>query len=259
MAFDLASGARRWVMQATADDAWTQGCEGDVHGPNCPTSIGPDADFASPVILRTLPSGRRVLLGAQKSGMVHALDPDANGRVLWHRDLAADAHVPAGVVLRDREQFGVVFGMAADAANLYVAIADPVKTPGHIPLGVYALDLTDGRIVWHTQGEAVPSCSWGATGCTGAQRTAVTAIPGAVFAGSANGHIRAYAAANGTVLWDFDTARKFSAVNTVTAQGGAIEGTAAVVAHGTVYVMSGYASYGGGTGNALIAFTVDGK
>jgi polyvinyl alcohol dehydrogenase (cytochrome) len=142
---------------------------------------------------------------------------------------------------------------------LYVAIADPVKTPGHVPLGVYALSLKDGHIVWHTSGAAVPSCTWGAEGCTGAQRTAVTVIPGAVFAGSANGHMRAYAASDGHVLWDFDTAQRFPAVNGVTAQGGAIEGAAAVVAKGTLFVMSGYASYGGGTGNALIAFTVDGR
>jgi polyvinyl alcohol dehydrogenase (cytochrome) len=260
IAFDLSDGQRRWVMQATADDNWTQGCESTMPGPNCPAKIGPDADFASPVILKSLSGGQRVLLGAQKSGVVHALDPDANGRLLWRRDLAADAHIPKDVVLRDRDQFGVVFGMAADSSNLYVAIADPVKVRGHVPLGVYALSLKDGHIVWHTAGAAVPSCSWGVEGCTGAQRTAVTVIPGAVFAGSANGHMRAYAPSDGHVLWDFDTAQRFPAVNGVTAQGGSIEGAATVVAKGTVFVMSGYAgSYGGGLGNALIAFTVDGR
>ena len=259
IAFDLSGGQRRWAKQMTAGDNWTQGCEGMTRGPNCPSSVGPDADFASPIILKTLPDGRRILLGAQKSGMVHALDPDAEGRGIWRRDLAADAHIPEGVILRDREQFGVVFGMAADSGKLYVAIADPEKERGHIPLGVYALSLKDGHTVWHTVGAPVPSCSWGAEGCVGAQRTAVTVIPGAAFAGSSNGHIRAYAAPDGRVLWDFDTAERFPAVNGVTAQGGAVEGAATVVAKGTVFVMSGYAGYGGGIGNALIAFTVDGR
>jgi polyvinyl alcohol dehydrogenase (cytochrome) len=259
MAFDLSDGRRIWAMQATANDNWTQGCEGATPGPNCPSRVGPDADFASPVILRTLENGTRVLLGAQKSGVVHALDPDRNGRIIWQRDLAADAHIPAGVILRDRDQFGVVFGMAADRDNLYVPIADPTKTPGHVPLGLYALSLVDGHIVWHTPGERVPSCSWGADGCTGAQRTAVTAMPGVVFAGSANGHLRAYSTKDGHVLWDFDTAQRYRAVNGVMALGGAIEGSATVISKGTVLVMSGYAgSYGGGRGNALIAFTVAG-
>ncbi len=260
IAFDLTDGRRRWVMQATTDDSWTQGCEGDTKGPNCPTVVGPDADFASPVILKLLPGGRRLLFGGQKSGMVHALDPDTNGGIKWQRDLAADAHIPAGVVLRDREQFGVVFGMAADDAHLYVPIADPVKTRGHVPLGLYALDLKDGHIAWHTVGAAVPSCSWGSKGCTGAQRSSVAAMRGVVFAGSANGHLRAYSAKDGRVLWDFDTAQRFPAVNGVVALGGAIEGAATVISKGTVLVMSGYSgSYGGGLGNALIAFTVDGQ
>jgi polyvinyl alcohol dehydrogenase (cytochrome) len=93
----------------------------------------------------------------------------------------------------------------------------------------------------------------------GPQRTAVTAIPGAVFAGSSNGHIRAYAAESGKVLWDFDTARRWTAVNGVEAEGGSIEGNATAVAEGHLLVMSGFATYGGGRGNSLIAFTVDGK
>jgi polyvinyl alcohol dehydrogenase (cytochrome) len=259
IAFDVRTGERRWVMQATANDNWTWGCEGEVHGPNCPDPVGRDADFASPPILCTLADGKRILIGAQKSGMVHAVDPDAAGEILWRRNIALYARIPPGVILRNHEQPGVVFGMATDAQKLYVAIADPETKPGHVPLGVYALDLYSGEIVWHTPGAAVPSCRWGTQGCTGAQRTAVTLIPGVAFAGSADGHIRAYATDNGAVIWDFDTASTFSAVNGVRAQGGSIEGAATVVAGATVYVMSGYGTYGGGIGNALIAFTVDGK
>jgi len=259
VAFDLQTGARRWSMQATPNDAWIGGCDPPKPGPNCPKVLGPDIDFGSPAILRNLAHGKRILVAAQKSGMVHALDPDANGKALWRVNLAKDADVPKGVVLRDRENPGVVFGMAADAQKLYVAIADPGKKPGHIPLGVYALNLSNGEIAWHTPGAPVPSCRWGDKGCTGAQRTAVTLIPGIVFAGSANGHMYAYDAKDGKIVWDFDTATTYPAVNGVKAQGGSVEGAATVVAGGALYVMSGYASYGGGLGNALLAFTVDGR
>lgn len=99
----------------------------------------------------------------------------------------------------------------------------------------------------------------GDRGCTGAQHTAVTVIPGVVFAGSADGHMRAYASGDGRIVWDFDTARTYAAVNGVNAQGGSIEGIATAVADGSLYVMSGFATYGGGLGDALIAFSVDGK
>jgi polyvinyl alcohol dehydrogenase (cytochrome) len=258
MAFDSATGARRWSTQATRNDNWIQGCEGGTPGANCPDPLGADADFATPAMLVTTRTGRQILVAAQKSGLVTAVDPDAAGRIVWQRNLAHDAFVPAGVMLRDREQPGV-YGMAADAGQVYATIADPSGDQGHIPLGVYALDASDGAIVWHAPGAAVPSCTWGSLGCTGAQRTAVTLIPGVAFAGSANGHMRAYATGDGRVLWDFDTARAYGAVNGVTAQGGSIERVATAVTAGTLYVMSGFASYGGGRGNALIAFTVDGR
>ena len=42
--------------------------------------------------------------------------------------------------------------MAADDQNLYVPIADPTKTAGHVPLGLYALSLKDGHIVISNSG-----------------------------------------------------------------------------------------------------------
>ena len=82
----------------------------------------------------------------------------------------------------------------------------------------------------------------------------MTGIPEAIFAGSIDGHIRAYAAGDGTVLWDFDTAREFDTVNQVKAHGGSIDGPGAVVVKGMVFVTSGYPRNGGMTGNVLLAF-----
>jgi polyvinyl alcohol dehydrogenase (cytochrome) len=259
MAFSSATGVRQWAIQATLHDNWIQGCSGDTPGANCPDPLGVDADFDTPAMLVTMRNGRQLLVAAEKSGLITAVDPDAGGRIVWQQNLSRDAQVPAGAILRDREMPGVVYGMAADAGQVYAAIADPSHDKGHIPLGMYALKASDGAIAWHTPGALVPSCSWGSSGCTGAQHTAVTLTPGVAFAGSANGHMRAYATGDGRVLWDFDTAKTYVAVNGVTAQGGSIERVATAVAGGTLYVMSGYASYGGGLGNALIAFTVDGK
>jgi polyvinyl alcohol dehydrogenase (cytochrome) len=259
LAFDIKTGARVWATQATANDNWIQGCEGLKPGANCPDPLGPDADFSTPAILYTGPSGNRLLIAGQKSGWVDAFDPDSGGKIVWRRNLAEDVKVAPGVILRDRAQPGIVFGLAADRTKVYAAIADPENRAGHIPLGVYALNAADGAIVWHTPGESIPSCSWGAKGCTGAQRTTVTAMPGAIFAGSANGHIRAYASESGNVLWDYDTARTYKAVNGVEAGGGSIEGIAAAVAEGSLFLSSGIATYGGGRGDALIAFSVDGQ
>jgi polyvinyl alcohol dehydrogenase (cytochrome) len=259
MAFDWGTGARQWATQATANDNWVQGCDGEPPGANCPSPLGPDADFDTPAMLLALPRHRSLLVAGEKSGLITAVDPGAAGKIVWQRNLAHEGQTPAGAILRDREQLGVVYGMAADDSHVYAAIADPGADKGHIPLGLYALDIADGKIAWHTPGAPVPSCSWGEQGCTGAQHTAVTAMPGAVFAGSANGHMIGYAANDGRVIWDFDTARPYKAVNGVIAQGGSVEGVSSVLAGGTLFVASGYATFGGGVGDSLIAFTVDGK
>ena len=89
------------------------------------------------------------------------------------------------------------------------------------------------------------------------QGGAVTAIPGVVFSGSHDGGIRAYSAADGTIVWQFDTNRQFETVNGVKANGGAIDGPGAVVADGMLYMSSGYVSLGGRPGNVLLAFGLD--
>lgn len=84
-------------------------------------------------------------------------------------------------------------------------------------------------------------------------------MDGVVFSGSLDGHLRAYDARNGTILWDFDTARPFTTINKVEAQGGSIDAAGSVIADGMLFVTSGYGKFGGAPGNALLAFSVDGK
>jgi polyvinyl alcohol dehydrogenase (cytochrome) len=84
-------------------------------------------------------------------------------------------------------------------------------------------------------------------------------IPGIVFAGSIDGHLRAYATRDGGVVWDFDTAQEFTTVNGVAARGGSIDVGGPAIANGVVVTTSGYGTWGGMRGNVLLAFSVDGR
>jgi polyvinyl alcohol dehydrogenase (cytochrome) len=74
-----------------------------------------------------------------------------------------------------------------------------------------------------------------------------------------DGHLRAYSTADGKILWDYDTARDFAAVNGVHGRGGALDAGGPVVAGGMVFVGSGYGQWGGLPGNVLLAFSLDGR
>jgi polyvinyl alcohol dehydrogenase (cytochrome) len=141
-----------------------------------------------------------------------------------------------------------VFAAASDVLVTRTATArilDP-KTGG----GLTALRVADGSRVWHV----APSACGARANCSPAQSAALTAIPGVVFSGSLDGHLRAYRAQTGEVIWDFDTARPYKTVNAVEATGGAIDGPGVVVVDGMVFVNSGYTRYGGMPGNVLLVF-----
>ena len=83
-------------------------------------------------------------------------------------------------------------------------------------------------------------------------------IPGVVFEGASDGKLYAVSAADGKLLWEFNTAQQFDTVNKVPAHGGAISTSGAVVVGGRVYVGSGYAiSSAASGGNVLLAFGVE--
>lgn len=246
MALDMKTGAIKWVSQGTANDNFVVGCRTAGVG-NCPSPMGPDYDFGSSVILHKLPNGKQVLLAGQKSGMFYALDPDHGGKTLWK------LQVGPGSALG-----GIEWGFAADRETVYVAIADPI---GRSDKGasLTALNVATGKVIWNTPSPA-PVCAWGKVGCIAAQSAAITVIPGVVFSGSMDGHLRAYSVKDGAVVWDFDTAAtKYDAVNGVPATGGSIDQGGPTVANGMVYSNSGYGRLVGHRGNALIAFSVDGK
>lgn len=251
LAFDLKTGKRLWSHQFTQGDAYNGACNSRTTA-NCPEKEGRDFDFGQPPILVPLGDRKRALVIAQKSGVVHAIDPDADGKILWQ------TRVGEGGLLG-----GSQWGSAADKQRIYVAVSDAVLHSAHgIALdpkkggGLHALDLNSGRVIWSAK---PPVCPATQAICSPAQSAAVTAIPGAVFSGSLDGHLRAYSSTDGRVIRDFDTAREFPTVNGKPAHGGSIDATGAAVAGGLVFVNSGYSEFGGMPGNVLLAFSVDGK
>jgi polyvinyl alcohol dehydrogenase (cytochrome) len=88
---------------------------------------------------------------------------------------------------------------------------------------------------------------------------AATLIPGVVFSGSMDGHLRGYSTADGAVIWDLDTVRDFDTVNGVKAHGGSMNVAGPAIAGGMLFVNSGYNVMIGMPGNVLLALSVDGK
>jgi polyvinyl alcohol dehydrogenase (cytochrome) len=245
LALNLKSGRIVWSRQMTPGDVFSGACTAG----SCP---GPDFDFGSSVLLEKLPNGADVLLVGQKSGVVYALDPERKGEILWQQRVG-----------KGGTNGGVQWGMASDGQKVYAAVSDLVRKapPGTViqvglppdPTqggGLTALRVSNGEKAWY----AAPQPCGSKPQCSPAQPAAVTAIPGAVFSGSVDGHLRAFSAEDGHVLWDFDTVRQYQTVNGVPGKGGSLDGAGPVIAGGMLFVNSGYARNGGMAGNVLLAF-----
>jgi len=245
IAFDMETGKIKWSNQVTPKDNFLVGCRQPGVG-NCPEEAGPDYDFGSSPILRTLANGKQVILAGQKSGVIYALDPDANGKKLWEVKLGNGGALG-----------GIEWGFTADNENVYVPMADPggaARKPG-----ITALKIATGEKLWQVPAPKVP-CGWGTTRCNNSQSAAASLIPGVVFSGTADGHLRAYATKDGSIVWDFDTAAQpYDAINGMKAKGGTLDGGGPTIANGILYTNSGYGRLIGQPGNVLLAFTVDGK
>jgi polyvinyl alcohol dehydrogenase (cytochrome) len=248
VAFDLATGKRLWVRQETAGDVFNFGCFVPQRM-NCPARVGPDFDFGSSPILKNLGNGHRVLLAGQKSGVVYALDPDDGGKELWQLRVGAGGGLG-----------GIEWGMAADSTNLYAAISDVPSSLSPVPPGsagppaggLSAIDIRTGKLAWKTM-PPKPACE-GQPGCSAGQLAAVTVIPGVVFSGSMDGHLRAYSTKDGSILWDFDTVPVVPTVNGVKAHGGSMSGSGPTVSGRMLFVTSGFTGTAGMPGNLLLGF-----
>lgn len=234
VALDPATGAIRWSRQLTERDVF--GCR--AGSSNCLEKVGPDFDFGTPPMLTTLPTGRDVIVVAQKSGWVYGLDPDREGTVLW-RYRAGQGSIWGGVQ----------WGAAVDESTAYVPVSDiRTETPG----GLHAVDVATGARRWY-QPPPVLRCASGPN-CNAALISAPTLIPGVLFSGSNDGALRAHSTRTGAVIWEFDTNRPFKTVNGVYATGGSIQGPGPTVAGGMLFLNAGYGDHMGRAGNVLLAF-----
>jgi polyvinyl alcohol dehydrogenase (cytochrome) len=249
LCLDATTGALLWSRQVTPGDVYNMGA----------LVKGRDFDFGQPPILVTLRNRRRALLIGQKSGLVYALDPDNKGATLWQKRLGEGGALG-----------GIQWGSASDLARMYVAVSDlRMKTIPDASArmgfrseidssrggGLFALRTENGETAWKVD---PPGCGE-RKHCSPAQSAALTAIPGVVFSGSVDGHLRAYSASTGKVIWDMDTAHEFKTVNGQAGGGGSLDDSGPVLSHGILFVNSGYGQWGGMPGNVLLAFSVDGK
>ena len=233
MAMDLDSGKILWSVQDTSNDTWLAGCTPERHGENCPNEIGPDHDFGSPPILKTV-GGRDLLIAGQKSGNVWAHDPDKKGAVVWKTPLVANT-----------TEFGgkIIWGGAADDQNAYFGLGTG---------GIAAVQLRDGEKQWFTAlkpAEAVAAHT--------GQDGPLAAIPGVIFSGGWDGVLRALSSKDGRAMWEYNTVHDYETVNGVAGKGGSMGAPGPVIAGGMVFVPSGYVGVKNGIpGNVLLAFAI---
>ena len=102
---------------------------------------------------------------------------------------------------------------------------------------MHAVKIDTGEVLWTYT--ALPDCNGDratrvkSCGTNIGLSAAPAVIDGAVIEGSLDGFLRAFDAKTGEVLFQFDTARTFEAVNGVEAKGGSID---ARVDHGSEWV-----------------------
>lgn len=262
-ALNLDTGERLWSQQYTSGDSFNMACTMDMEHPNCPTENGPDLDFGAPPIVARLNKNdgtHDVIIAGQKSGDVHAIDPQTGVR-LWSVNIGRGGYLG-----------GVHWGMASDEAKglVYAPISDILNvspgSEGEQAPGMSAIDINTGKVRWQAPSEdnCAPHDSKNTAEDEGGKcKNGYSAAPVAnaelVFVGGLDGVLHALSSSTGAELWRFDSWRDYNAVNAtdeLTATGGAIDVHGPILAGDQMFVQSGYGSFGQQGGNALLAFKV---
>ncbi|MDB5453690.1 MAG: glucose dehydrogenase, partial [Caulobacteraceae bacterium] len=119
IAYDIKTGARRWVFQATKADIWNYAC--GQRGANCdwPGEYqSPDHDFGATPMLITRKDGKDLVVAGQKSGALWAIDPDT-GKLVWSNKVG-----------RGSAGGGMRWGLAFDGERIFAPQNDPAAGPG---------------------------------------------------------------------------------------------------------------------------------
>ncbi len=239
-AIDLDTGKVNWVFQATENDAWNVACDSPTPQ-NCPDEDGPDFDFGGATLMVTSESVGDLLIGGQKSGVVHAVDPDS-GKLVWQTRVG-----------RGGIQGGIHFGMAAAGDRLFVPISDMAdgrSYPDPERPGMHALDISSGEILWSTID--LDRCA-GKEFCHPGISQVPTVVGDIVVAGGMDGFARGYDVHTGELLWTLDTTQTFDTVLGTATRGGSLGGAAGPIAFGGKLVLSsGYGIYNHMAGNLLL-------
>lgn len=141
IAYDMKTGAQKWVFQATKADIWNYAC--GRRGPNCdwPGEYqSPDHDFGGSPVLIKLKNGTERVVAGQKSGALWALDPDT-GKLIWSNKAS-----------RGSAGGGVRWGLAYDGERIFMPSNDggpasPTESPNFGP-GIHAINAATGEIEW---------------------------------------------------------------------------------------------------------------
>jgi polyvinyl alcohol dehydrogenase (cytochrome) len=244
LALDMKTGGIKWSRQQTEKDIWNGSCRRPDREPAvCPDADSPDFDFGSTSTLVESRDGREMLIAGNKSGIVWALDPNQQGKIIWQQQVG-----------KGSSGGGVLWGIATDGERVYVpnGFSDP-KNPDSAG-GMGAIAARDGHPIWAALNRPCED----RTGCKQSHPAAVTAIPGVVFSGTMDGLLRAYSTEDGKILWEYDTARDFESLNGVKTNGGSMSNAGPTVVDGMLFVNSGYSHHGGIIpGNALLAFSAE--
>lgn len=142
VAYDLDTGAKKWVFQATKADIWNYAC--GRRGANCdwPGEYhSPDHDFGATAMLIKRTDGSELVVAGQKSGVVWAINPDT-GQQVWSNKVG-----------RGSANGGAHWGLAFDGELIFAPMNDPNRpgAPGENPAfgpGIHALDAMTGEIRW---------------------------------------------------------------------------------------------------------------
>ena len=190
IAMNIDTGKIMWVYQATPNDNWLGGCGARGDGnPGCPGdersrsrllgAAGPDHRERAPADRDSAEVGDGLRTRSGQAGRARVADALRTGqRAGWR------------VGWRGRRTARVLRQWATIRRRRPAASARSTSRPA--------------QSVWSAPPPQPRLCD-GKPRCNASQGGATTAIPGAVIAVSLDGGLRAYATADGKILWQFDT------------------------------------------------------